>query len=102
MSLKPLAPQDIVVVGTSDDLSRCKLLPALYNLAASDLLPRQGSIIGLARSDLGDERFRKFARGSIEEFSRTGEPALVCTYSAGGWGPPEADELIAPRTWHLR
>ena len=73
MSLKPSAPQDIVVVGTSDDLSRRKLLPALYNLAASDLLPRQGSIIGLARSDLDDERFRKFARGSIEEFSRTGE-----------------------------
>ncbi|MCH7999027.1 MAG: hypothetical protein IIA91_06070 [Chloroflexi bacterium] len=73
MSLKPSAPQDIVVVGASGDLSRRKLLPALYNLAASDLLPRQGSIIGLARSDLDDERFRKFARGSIEEFSRTGE-----------------------------
>ena len=73
MSLKPSAPQDIVVVGVSGDLSRRKLLPALYNLAASDLLPRQGSIIGLARSDLDDERFRKFARGSIEEFSRTGE-----------------------------
>ena len=29
-------------------------------------------------------------------------PAPACTYSAGGWGPPEADELIAPRTWHLR
>ena len=29
-------------------------------------------------------------------------PAPVCTYSAGSWGPPEADELIAPRAWHLR
>jgi glucose-6-phosphate 1-dehydrogenase len=26
----------------------------------------------------------------------------VCTYPAGTWGPPEAAELIAPRTWHLR
>lgn len=23
-------------------------------------------------------------------------------YEAGTWGPPEADALIAPRTWHLR
>ena len=29
-------------------------------------------------------------------------PAPLCTYAAGSWGPPEADELIAPRAWHLR
>ncbi len=29
-------------------------------------------------------------------------PAPLCTYPAGSWGPPEADKLIAPRTWHLR
>jgi glucose-6-phosphate 1-dehydrogenase len=29
------------------------------------------------------------------------EPAPLCMYPAGSWGPPEADKLIAPRTWHL-
>ena len=29
-------------------------------------------------------------------------PAPLCTYTAGSWGPPEADALIAPRKWHLR
>ncbi len=29
-------------------------------------------------------------------------PAPLCTYPAGSWGPPEADKLIAPRAWHLR
>lgn len=72
MSLDPPAPQDIVIVGASGDLSRRKLLPALYNLAAADLLPRRGSIIGLAPSDLDDESFREFARESIEQFSRIG------------------------------
>ncbi len=72
MSLEPPAPQDVVVVGASGDLSRRKLLPALYNLAAAGLLPRRGSIIGLAPSDLDDERFREFARESIGQFSRTG------------------------------
>lgn len=25
----------------------------------------------------------------------------ICMYEAGSWGPTEADELIAPRRWHL-
>jgi glucose-6-phosphate 1-dehydrogenase len=29
-------------------------------------------------------------------------PAPLCTYPAGSWGPEEADQLIAPATWHLR
>ena len=72
MSLKAPAPQDIVIIGASGDLSRRKLLPALYNLAAAGLLPAQGDIIGLARSDLSHERFQELARESVEQFSRTG------------------------------
>jgi glucose-6-phosphate 1-dehydrogenase len=30
------------------------------------------------------------------------DPPPLCFYGAGTWGPPEADELIAPRTWHLQ
>jgi glucose-6-phosphate 1-dehydrogenase len=30
------------------------------------------------------------------------DPAPLCTYRAGSWGPSEAAELIAPRLWHLR
>jgi len=28
-------------------------------------------------------------------------PAPTCMYPAGSWGPREADQLIAPRKWHL-
>ena len=28
-------------------------------------------------------------------------PTPVCFYEKGAWGPPEADELIAPRKWHV-
>ncbi len=72
MSLEPPTPQDIVIFGASGDLSRRKLLPALYNLAAAGLLPKRGDIIGMARTDLGREGFRKLARESVEQFSRTG------------------------------
>jgi glucose-6-phosphate 1-dehydrogenase len=72
MSLEPPAPQDIVIFGASGDLSHRKLLPALYNLAAVSLLPKRGDIIGLARTDLGREGFRRLARESVQQFSRTG------------------------------
>ncbi len=29
------------------------------------------------------------------------DPPPVIPYEPGSWGPPEADELIAPRSWHL-
>lgn len=72
MNLEAPPPQDVIVVGASGDLSRRKLLPALYNLAAEGLLPSRGSIIGLAPIDLDDEGFREMARQSVRQFSRTG------------------------------
>ncbi len=73
MSLKKPENQDIIIVGATGDLARRKLLPALYNLyATNDLLPEKGRIIGYARSRLTDEEFRARAAEGIREFSRTG------------------------------
>ena len=63
-------PQDIVLVGATGDLARRKLLPAIYNLALDGLLPREGSIIGYARSKLTDEEFRRRAEQAVREHSR--------------------------------
>ena len=71
MSLERPAPQDIAVFGASGDLARRKLIPALYNVAAADLLPERGKIIGLARSDIGDDGFHRLARQAVKQFSRT-------------------------------
>ncbi len=49
-----------------------------------------------------------FARGDgVERAWTVVQPVLdamppVSPYPAGSWGPREADELITPRTWHLR
>jgi glucose-6-phosphate 1-dehydrogenase len=64
--------QDILIVGASGDLTRRKLLPALYNLFVSNLLPQECRIIGLARTEMVTENFRDLAHGSIKQFSRTG------------------------------
>ncbi|MBV8194514.1 MAG: glucose-6-phosphate dehydrogenase [Candidatus Dormibacteraeota bacterium] len=72
MPLGPPPDQDLIVVGATGDLARRKLLPALYNLSARDLLPRKGDVVGAAPFDWSDEKFRSFARDSVREFSRTG------------------------------
>lgn len=72
MSLRRAAPQDIVVVGASGDLAARKLLPALYNLEAENLLPKRGSVIGYATQDWSADDFREHARAAVGEHSRTG------------------------------
>ncbi len=78
MSLEPPAAQDIVIVGATGDLASRKLLPALYNLCVSGLLPPEGKIIGYARGEVSDDDFRKMAHDAVQEFSRT-------KVTAGSW-----------------
>jgi glucose-6-phosphate 1-dehydrogenase len=62
--------QLLVIFGASGDLTRRKILPALYNLFVDDCLPERFAVVGYARSGWDDDTFRKHARGSVEEFSR--------------------------------
>ncbi len=71
MSLAPPPPHAIVVFGASGDLTRRKILPALYNLARDGLLPERYVIVGYARTDWSEDQFREHAREGIREFSRT-------------------------------
>ncbi len=63
-------PCTIVIFGASGDLTRRKLLPALYNLLVDGLLPENFAVLGLGRKDLSDEDFRRIAKDGIEQFSR--------------------------------
>ena len=49
----------MVIFGASGDLTKRKLLPALYNLAAVNLLPRQFAIVGFAYQEGTTESFRE-------------------------------------------
>ena len=60
-------PGILVIFGASGDLTKRKLLPALFHLRQADLLPRQFAIVGVARRPLGDE-FAKDMRAGIVEF----------------------------------
>ncbi|MGB0721714.1 MAG: glucose-6-phosphate dehydrogenase [Gammaproteobacteria bacterium] len=63
-------PCSIVIFGGAGDLSRRKLLPALYNLHLDGLLPSPCCVVGFARSADVDEGFREFAHKGISTYSR--------------------------------
>lgn len=64
------APPTIVIFGASGDLTYRKLLPSLYSLACSDLLPDDFVIVGVARSDLTDDDFRERMLQGVRTFGR--------------------------------
>jgi glucose-6-phosphate 1-dehydrogenase len=68
-------PCSLVVFGASGDLTHRLLLPALYNLARSGLLPDAFTLVGVARSPMSNDAFRddlaqalrRFAAGPLDE-----------------------------------
>ncbi|HEV7475867.1 MAG TPA: glucose-6-phosphate dehydrogenase [Pyrinomonadaceae bacterium] len=69
MRLEPTAPPSVVVIfGATGDLTRRKLLPALYRLTQQRLVPNEFAILGTARQPLSDEEFRALMKAAVTEF----------------------------------
>jgi glucose-6-phosphate 1-dehydrogenase len=69
---RPTPPCTLVIFGASGDLSKRKLLPALYNLVhcGGEMMPPQSAVLGFARTEMAAEQFRAAARESVDRFSR--------------------------------
>jgi glucose-6-phosphate 1-dehydrogenase len=67
---QPIRPTILTIFGATGDLSRRKLLPALYNLAHDGALPERFQLIGSSRSDMPHGDFGDLAREAIAEHSR--------------------------------
>jgi glucose-6-phosphate 1-dehydrogenase len=79
------SPCAMVIFGASGDLTKRKLVPALYSLARDRLLPSAFSVVGCARRDLGDQGFRDAMKASCNEFARRRpvEDALWSSFQEG-------------------
>jgi glucose-6-phosphate 1-dehydrogenase len=62
-------PCIVVIFGASGDLTKRKLVPALYRLVQERLLPAEFAIIGLARTEMSTDEFRARMKEAVEEFS---------------------------------
>lgn len=67
---KSPAPVAFVIFGVTGDLTRRKLLPALYQLAIENRSPVKLDIIGFARRPWGNNGMKKKLTEGIEEFAR--------------------------------
>jgi glucose-6-phosphate 1-dehydrogenase len=84
-------PTTIVIFGASGDLTRRKLLPALYKLSTAQRLPPRFSVIGVARTAMDDDGFRKQFRDAALESSASETPA----------DPAATDDVAASFEAHL-
>jgi glucose-6-phosphate 1-dehydrogenase len=80
-------PSVVVIFGASGDLTKRKLLPALFHLEQAGLLPPEFSVVGVARRPLQGE-FAKDMREGIVQFGDVKE------------NDPKLDEFIARVGYH--
>ncbi len=64
-------PCVLVIFGVTGDLSRKKLMPAVYDLANRGLLPAGFGLVGFARRDWDDEDFARVVHDAVKENART-------------------------------
>lgn len=77
-------PCALVIFGATGDLTKRKLLPALYNLAHEGQLPAGFGIVAFARRPKSSEEFRAEMRAAVEQFSRFPlNPGVWETLAAG-------------------
>jgi glucose-6-phosphate 1-dehydrogenase len=68
MSDRGVEPSVLVILGSTGDLTRSKLLPALCNLIEKDFLDHRTIVLAVGRkSELDDASYRKWAREALEE-----------------------------------
>lgn len=64
-------PCSLVIFGVTGDLSKKKLLPAVYDLANRGLLPASFALVGFGRRAWSDEEFAAFVEEQVRAHSRT-------------------------------
>jgi glucose-6-phosphate 1-dehydrogenase len=98
---QPAPPCVLVIFGASGDLAKRKLIPAVYNLAASGFLPEEFAVLGVSRSELSADEFRRKMSEDLPSFETgTLDPQRVewltsrLSYLAGDFDQPETYERL--------
>lgn len=72
-------PHIFTIFGASGDLARRKLIPAIFELYKTGLLPEGFAVLGVSRTAFSDEAFRKevFLENELLDLSDTAEPVRM-------------------------
>jgi len=66
---RPGDPCVMVIFGASGDLTRRKMIPALYNLAKNQLLSQEFAVVGVAKDVMSTDDFRAKLKQDLQEFA---------------------------------
>ncbi len=98
-------PAAFVLFGATGDLAHRKVVPALYQLWRTNLLPHEFAIVGVGRRDVADDAFRADLRASLDQFGRV-QPvdtaawesfAERISYHRGDFADPDTYDRLATR-----
>lgn len=99
----PAPPCVMVIFGASGDLTRRKLVPALFNLRRSGLLPDEFAVLGVARRQLTDDQLRERAAQDLADCDEPDDPACQSWllerihYLAGDAADPDTYDQLRRR-----
>ena len=104
----PVAPPCLMVIfGASGDLTKRKLIPALFNLRRSGLLPDQFAVLGVARQEMTDDELRQKVDDDISACDEPDDPGCRAWllervfYLAGDISQRDVYDRIAARAAEL-
>ena len=98
---KAAGPCVMVLFGASGDLTKRKLVPALYNLVKAKLLPKNFAVMGVSFDDLSREQFRDQVTGFLQQEDHGTEAWEWFTqrlyYQRGDFADPSTYSTLATR-----
>jgi glucose-6-phosphate 1-dehydrogenase len=94
-------PCSFVIFGVTGDLTHRLVIPSLYNLAATDLLPEKFCVVGVARKGMSNDGLRDSLMDGLRQFAtrpvdeKIAQRLLECVTSveADPKDPPSFDQL---------
>jgi glucose-6-phosphate 1-dehydrogenase len=101
---RDVPPAVLTIFGATGDLTRRKLIPAIYNLASLGLLPERFAIVGYGRSAREEADFRANLKAGVQEFARLPWKEEIWKsledrifYQRGAYDAPEAHKELDKR-----
>ncbi len=83
--VKQAGPCCMVIFGGAGDLTKRLVVPSLYNLAWSELLPEGFAIVGFDLADVGEDAWKKNLADMVEQFVKAGDPNAQVNQEKWKW-----------------
>jgi glucose-6-phosphate 1-dehydrogenase len=98
-------PFVLILFGATGDLTRRKLMPALFSLYCQGLLPAGFAVIGVARSRYSDDEYRDHIHSALQESGALGQTkcawedfAAGLHYVSGDYDHPEVYQRLLDKS----